>query len=742
MKITNNAKFEYSIDFCNGNIAESFLDVSNYVVCIDKRVLFFHHEYLKTIIENSINYIVIDLSEKNKTTETVNDILEFLFESGVDKTTTLISIGGGVCGDICGYVSSIYIRGIDYISIPTTLLSQVDSSVGGKVGVNYNNQKNMIGAIYFPKKVIIDKSFLSTLTIRQFKEGLAEVIKHGLLVDKTIIEKINGFKDIKQLKNSDITDIIKLSIEAKLKIVEKDLFDTGYRHALNFGHTFAHAIELNNDLYHGEAVFWGMLVAVFDTSIYSDVKALFEKFECMRKIENFDLTLINNDKKSLGSVIREVFLNDLNDFEIKEVDIKNLIMKYENAYNKIKSEVKYSPGRFIFKNQKLKGEVTIPPSKSQLHRYLIASALSKEVVVLKGVSSICDDIATTIEALKQLNCSVQFSNNSLIVKPKSYHKSIVNMKESATSLRMLLPLLMHYNNEVEIDGENNLKTRPINEYLKIFNKQNIAYDYNDTLPLKVRGSISPDVFAIDGNVSSQYVSGLLFLLPLLKSSSKIILIDKLQSLPYVQMSLKVLKDFGIEIYYNNDYTVFNIPGNQTYTSKGEYLVEQDYSARSFFEVAKSFPMHEIRVTNNINDTIQGDAIVAKIIKEEQSMVDITDIPDAALILAVYYAVNGGVIENIERLKYKESNRLNAICDFLDVMGISYTLENNRLSITKGYIRGGVFNTHLDHRVAMAIIIASSIATSDTYLLEIKSINKSFPTFIECYEDLGGFVDEE
>ncbi len=131
-----------------------------------------------------------------------------------------------------------------------------------------------------------------------------------------------------------------------------------------------------------------------------------------------------------------MFLNDLNDFEIKEVDIKNLIMKYENAYNKIKSEVKYSPGRFIFKNQKLKGEVTIPPSKSQLHRYLIASALSKEVVVLKGVSSICDDIATTIEALKQLNCSVQFSNNSLIVKPKSYHKSIVNMKESATSLRL------------------------------------------------------------------------------------------------------------------------------------------------------------------------------------------------------------------------------------------------------------------------------------------------------------------
>lgn len=742
MNITNEMKIEYNIDFCNKNIAESFCDVENYVVCIDSRVLHFHFDYLKNILDGAIAYKVIDSSEKNKNQDVIDDIIEFLYNNNATKNTTLVSIGGGICGDICGYAASIYMRGMKWVNVATTLLSQVDSSVGGKVGVNYKGNKNILGSIYFPTKVIIDVSFLDSLTTRQFKEGLAEVIKHGIVVDNSIITDINKFSTISSLRNSDIMDIVIKSIEAKLKIVKQDVFDNDIRHLLNFGHSFAHAIELNNDLYHGECVFWGMLVSTYNTSYYKDLKSILERFECIREIKNFDLSLMKKDKKSNSNSIDEIFIID-DKICIENINIDDLISLYEKTYYEIRDKIKYCRKSFEFKPCELNGDITIPPSKSVLHRYLIASSLSRSETILKGVNSICDDVAVTIDAITQLNSDVVYLNDFLVVKNKDFNKKMINMKESGSSLRIMLPLLMHYNNNVEVYGEGNLVNRPLDEYFKIFDEQNIEYSHSkNNLPLSVRGKIQPGIFHVDGSVSSQFVSGLLFLLPLLDGESKIIVENKLESLPYVKLTIKVLNDFDINIQYNNEYSEFIIAGNQSYNSKGEYFIEQDYSSRSFFEVAKTFNKHNINILNPITKTLQGDREVIDIIKDGIREVDLESIPDTALILAVYFAKNGGVLKNVRRLKFKESNRLQAITEFLDVMNIDYSLSNDQLYIKKGVINGGVFNTYKDHRVAMALIIASTIATDSFYIDEIKSIDKSFPSFIELYESLGGVYDEK
>ena len=204
--------------------------------------------------------------EEYKNLETLNLIFSKLLENKFDRSCTLIALGGGVVGDITGFAASSYQRGVDFIQIPTTLLSQVDSSVGGKTGVNHALGKNMIGAFYQPKCVVIDINTLRTLDKRQFSAGMAEVVKYGLLGDIDFYHYLE--KNINRIMDFDIDIIKKIifsSCEAKAEIVAKDEFEGGVRALLNLGHTFGHAIENTlgyGKMLHGEAVSVGMLMAL------------------------------------------------------------------------------------------------------------------------------------------------------------------------------------------------------------------------------------------------------------------------------------------------------------------------------------------------------------------------------------------------------------------------------------------------------------------------------------------------
>ena len=243
--------------------------------------------------------IILDQGEKAKSLSNFQSIINFLIDNKFDRSDGIIAVGGGGIGDISGFVSSTYLRGISYIQIPTTLLAQVDSSVGGKTAINIPAGKNLIGAFYNPKGVIIDTNVLHTLSSRELNAGLAEVIKYGLIQNKYLLSLLE--KNVVAILNRNhkiIEEVIFESIKTKAKIVTKDEKETGIRALLNFGHTFGHAIEAHGKykkILHGEAVAKGMLIA----SKISMLEGLISEKELL-KIRNllldyrFDLSLNYN----------------------------------------------------------------------------------------------------------------------------------------------------------------------------------------------------------------------------------------------------------------------------------------------------------------------------------------------------------------------------------------------------------------------------------------------------------------
>ncbi len=225
-------------------------------------VMGYHRDYLsERISAPHIEIIEVPDGEEYKSIDTVLNILERLFKAKFDRKSTLIAFGGGVIGDMTGFAASMYQRGIDFIQIPTTLLSQVDASVGGKTGVNNKWGKNLIGAFYQPRAVYIDPYFLSTLPDREFAAGVAEVIKMAVMFDKEFFRYLQEH-DLKQPES--IREMIRRSITLKADVVRQDEKESGIRAVLNYGHTFAHVIE-NETAYskylHGEAVSIGMVMA-------------------------------------------------------------------------------------------------------------------------------------------------------------------------------------------------------------------------------------------------------------------------------------------------------------------------------------------------------------------------------------------------------------------------------------------------------------------------------------------------
>ena len=244
------------------------------VIVSDKNVAPLHLSRLKTGLKTharAIDHFEVPAGEASKSMKMLSALLEDILKVGIDRSVLLIAFGGGVVGDLTGFAAASLLRGVDYVQIPTTLLAQVDSSVGGKTGVNATAGKNLIGAFYQPKAVLADTSLLATLPIRELKAGYAEVIKYGLLGDAEFfswMEQNSG--DILALEPKAIANAVYKSCAAKAKIVEIDEHETGKRALLNLGHTFAHALEAeagyNGSLLHGEAVAAGIGLA-FDLSV-------------------------------------------------------------------------------------------------------------------------------------------------------------------------------------------------------------------------------------------------------------------------------------------------------------------------------------------------------------------------------------------------------------------------------------------------------------------------------------------
>jgi len=294
----------------------SFIDYSQIAILVDentKRDCFSKLPKLDNLI-----IIEIKSGEENKNINTCNFIWEQLTKYNFDRNSLLINLGGGVIGDMGGFCASTYKRGIDFIQIPTTLLAMVDASIGGKLGINFNVLKNQIGIFSYPKTVLINPLFLETLPDNQLKSGFAEVVKHALISDKNLWNRLRNTS----FEEQNWEEIIETSIQIKNKIVLSDPLEKGERKQLNFGHTFGHAIESyylekGTSILHGEAVFMGILLEIEISSLSDLVKSEIKKYilssfslpHCPNKSDL--IKYLKNDKKNSDGKISFSLLNKI-----------------------------------------------------------------------------------------------------------------------------------------------------------------------------------------------------------------------------------------------------------------------------------------------------------------------------------------------------------------------------------------------------------------------------------------------
>ena len=289
-------------------------------------------EYAKALASQCKEGIIytVPMGEASKSLDVFGKVLGTMLDNGFSRKDCVVAVGGGVVGDLSGFAASAYMRGIDFYNIPTTLLSQIDSSIGGKTAINFGGVKNIVGAFYQPKKVLIDPDLLATLPERQISNGLAEAIKMALTSDKELFDIFEN-KDIEE----NIDEIIIRSLNIKKNVVEQDEKESGLRKILNFGHTIGHGIESSeemSELYHGECVALGM-IPMCGVTIRPRVIEVLKKCGLYRTLK-YDWNKITeaafHDKKADGDTVTITTVNEIGSFEMKKIRCLDVIDMAKN----------------------------------------------------------------------------------------------------------------------------------------------------------------------------------------------------------------------------------------------------------------------------------------------------------------------------------------------------------------------------------------------------------------------------
>ncbi len=407
----------------------------------------------------------------------------------------------------------------------------------------------------------------------------------------------------------------------------------------------------------------------------------------------------------------------------------------------------------------LKGCVMIPPSKSASHRAIISAALTNGTSKLKNIR-FSQDILATIDAVTALGAKVEQGSGKGCLQITGLFTNTNNTstlplfdcRESGSTLRFMIPVALMFGGG-EFTGKGKLLDRPLTVYENILKEQNISYikystDGDAVNKLLFQGFLQGGTFLIPGDISSQFLSGLLFALPLANNDSKIILEGKLESKGYVDMTIETLHHFGIQIQQENGQWL--IPGNQTYRP-ADLSIEGDYSQAAFFLVANALGS-QIECLGLPEDSKQGDRAIITLIslmqdpaqKSQNLEINVSDVPDLLPILTLLASLRKGqtVLSHAARLRLKESDRLAAITCELTKLGAQIQEESDRLTITGiKQLHGGLTDSWNDHRIAMSLAIASTVCTEQIMIRNAQCIEKSYPSFWQDFVALGGKIQE-
>ena len=395
---------------------------------------------------------------------------------------------------------------------------------------------------------------------------------------------------------------------------------------------------------------------------------------------------------------------------------------------------------------KLIGTLNAPSSKSYSHRMIIAAALAGGISEISNVTG-SDDIKVTAGAMEALGADVLADGDVYTVRgiKTPAAKADIDCGESGSTLRFIIPVAAALGTNATFRGHGKLPERPYTPYVREFSKKGISFEPQSGLPMTISGRLTAGEYLLEGDVSSQFITGLMFALPLCEEDSVIKLTSPLQSKPYADMTIAALKNFGINIYETklDGLPMYLIKGGQKY-SPCRVSVEGDYSQAAFFFTANALGS-EINVTNLDPDSVQGDKEILNIIascgKEMNPFTaDAGNIPDLVPILAVLGSVTKGQskIINGARLKIKESDRLVCVANALNAIGGKVTAGDDFLTMDHiDHFTGGEVDSCKDHRIVMAAAIAATASTAPVIIHGAENVNKSYPRFFDDFKSLGG-----
>lgn len=641
--------------------------------------------------------------EGSKRLAVYEDLCRRLLADGFTRQDGIAALGGGVTGDLAGFIAGTLLRGVALAQLPTSLLAQVDSSVGGKTGLDLPEGKNLIGCFYQPRLVLADTACLATLPRRQLSSGMAEVIKCGVIGDEAILHHLETAEE------PDLPWLVARCCRYKAAVVSRDERDGGGRRVLNFGHTFGHAYEAAGGYdtrTHGEAVAAGMMHmlrwqvrhGLGGGQLLERLTPLLRRWDLPTRLPwDGAADYLARDKKRGGDGITIAVAERAGQGRLLTVPLAG-------PDGGRMMDVRLLPAP-------LRGAVTPPPSKSLLHRQLICLAQAGEFPCPPDPS---DDVEATVRGLWAL-----------------YHEKapVIDCGASGSTLRFLLPLAMARGQVGTVfTGTERLLERPLP------GDWGLAATAGG---LRVTRALSGGQIPVDGTRTSQLLSGLLMALPGLAADSELALTGPLASRPYVDLTLAVLRRCGVHIGQTD--CGFTIPGGQRFRTV-PLDAEPDWSAAAFWLAVRALGC-AVAVTGLRRDSLQGDRAAAALCRCLPEEVDLTDIPDLLPPLALLAALRPGTetrFTGAARLRDKESDRLASVSAALTALGGRVRQEPEGLTVWGvERLSGGEADSCGDHRIAMLCACAAPFCTGPVVLRNAGCTAKSYPGFWADYRRLGG-----
>ncbi|PRP75357.1 pentafunctional AROM polypeptide [Planoprotostelium fungivorum] len=753
----------------------------------DKFVSAFSKEVANLQGKSNLIVKVLEPGEPTKCREVKAQIEDWMINNGCNRDTCVVALGGGVIGDLSGFVASTFMRGVPVIQIPTTLLAMVDSSIGGKTGVDTDVAKNLVGSFHHPKVIYIDTSLLSTLPKREFSNGMAEVIKTAAIRDAELFSILENNTDrILDERNQDLLQKVILRTGGiKAHVVSLDEREGGLRSILNFGHTIGHAIEaiVTPEMLHGECVSIGMVLetqlaykmgllenpAAIGRLIRS-VRTVLPSLTAISCLSSYKLPLhlpkfltaedlfakMTLDKKNLGKKIRTTILLNIGKVVENPVAVDN-----EKLRQVLMPHISVIP-------TVINGEISVPGSKSISNRVLPICGLGEGPCRVRGLLQ-ADDTRVMLDSLKEFGIQFHWEDDgTTLVIAESQEKGIKKFSppskplflgNAGTASRFLTTLVtMIEGGTSTLTGSQRLKERPIRDLTDALLKKGCHIKFTEKegfFPIKVHGEGLPGgVIDLSSNVSSQYVSSILLSAPYAKSPVELRLHGGQVSRPFIDMTTALMSQFGISVETPDENT-FRVPLGR-YQNPPVFTIESDASSASYPLALAAITGGEVTVHNIGSASIQGDAKFYTVLeamgctatqtatsttvkgpangKLRAVSVNMDFMTDTFMTICAVAAVAEGttVITGIANQRVKECNRILAMVTELAKLGVVAReledgLEVDGVAGDISKLHGGNIECYLDHRIAMSFAVLGT-RVPGIVILDKECVDKTYPEF--------------